>query len=360
MPTLKYNNAPDLMNCNHNECSFNLQLGCTQELYLNQLKPCGPGYTQDVNWPGGGMPYYKFAPGDACWAGEWKRVCRRLPPYDDYWNPLQTSLISETGPPNGYTPANIKKANRCCSNVAASNAEKEECGELLWEGTGPKPTKCGSILKRWCELDENITDPVCFETVVSDPKYFGLDEKCKSKTPGSKWDNLCVCRYSSDFYQGINKSISDVWNVPPEYMDPRPECMYPQCKRSETRDKTAVCAPTSFTQCIQNANFTANGSNVGDVSIKPDANCLSYTKIKKPVVPTGTTGTTGPVAAVDPKIAEENAKNQKMMFIAFIIIVAVIFLLQKKRRPTSTKGGTFLDNDSDVEGGENNLMLNSY
>ena len=130
MPTLKYNNAGDIMNCNADECSFNHAIKCAGD--TTKIRPCGPGYIQDVNWPGGGMPYYKFAPGDACWAGEWKRVCRRLPPHDDYWNPLRTSLIAETGPPNGYTPVNIKKANRCCSNIAASNAEKEESRYSLY------------------------------------------------------------------------------------------------------------------------------------------------------------------------------------------------------------------------------------
>ena len=382
MPTLKYNNAPEIMNCNHNECSFNHQLACTQDMSRDQIKPCGPGYTQDLGWAGGGMAGAGNAPGGCGWFWS-KRVCKKLPPYDDYWNPLQTSLIAKTGPPDGYTPDNIQKAKNCCSNIALSNAEKEYCGELLWEGgTNPKPIKCASVLKRWCALDENMTDPKCFETVAADPKYFDLEKKCKSKTPGSEWDDICVCNYSNDFYQGINKSISDVWNVPPEYMDPRPECMYPQCKRSETRNKEAVCPTTSFTQCIQNTSFTANNSNIGDVIMKPEAECLVYTKIKKNVDPTGPTGPTGTIGPTtvdtkiadenaknkkiaeekvkDQKIAEENAKNQKMMFIAFIIIAAVIFLLKKKRRPTSTKGGSFLYNDSDIEGGENNLMLNSY
>jgi hypothetical protein len=195
---------------------------------------------------------------------------------DPHWDPLITKISTK-----GYTDDNVQKVINCCSNSLTSTADKESCGSLYYDGTGDKPPQCASLLKKWCKDDKNMNDDKCYDTVSSDPNYFNLKSVCAKKKPGDGWDNICACHYPTKFYTDIATEIADVWHAPFNLIETKPECIYPQCKVSGTRDKRAKCSPTSFTQCIQETNVDLSNSNVRDVKIdQSKLQCGQYSKKK--------------------------------------------------------------------------------
>jgi hypothetical protein len=374
METLKYKNAKSAMYCDGDGCRWDPQGNCN--IYVSHLKPCNAGYETDTSWPNYGTPSGSDTPGRACWAGQKLRVCRKRP-NDPYWDPLPNKISQQ-----GYTPANLEKAEDCCSNTAYTSADKEECGTLYWDGSSTLPQSCNAVLKKWCSTGDNILDPKCTKYIKNDNEnYFKLKTRCASKKPGDeggKWDDICACYYPASFYMGITKSLGAKWDMPPEYANPLPQCVYPQCKLSSINPDPVLkgCGGVSFTSCIQNLTVDASGSAIGG-SIKPEmqASCAGTFKLKDN---TGTNeyktpeeikkATIARNAVNDEeqklKLAEENAsKNKQMMIVAVIFIVIVIFIIKKKSAPVDSnsqsavvKGGKYNNNIHTFQ----HSMLNSY
>ena len=273
MSNINIAGSSDYKYCGKHSCASSNAGHLRDSCDAYDLKACPTGY-KNVGFPVSVEDSY-CGPGTRFDDGV-VRQCDRDYTQGTYWDPLPTAIASQ-----GYTPSNIEKANNCCSGVVYTNAGKKECGSLLWSGSGSKPQTCNSVFKMWCKDKNNILDPKCTKTIAADPNYFDLKGLCKTKEPGSKWDKVCSCHYKHDFYAKLNKKIGDLWNVPHEFLNANPECMFPQCTASPYANKNVTCPPTSFTKCVQNSNVVLNDSNVEKVDIKQSSDCLHFTTKKK-------------------------------------------------------------------------------
>lgn len=367
METLKYKNAPDAMYCDGDGCRWNTQGNC--HIYEHVLKPCNAGYVTDTRWPNGGTPSGSDSPGNACWAGQKLRVCRKNP-HDSYWDPLPTAMEAERQTTGKFSEANLEKAQRCCFGSLYTIPQKEECGNFL--GTADtQPSECDAVMSEWCKIGDNILHEKCYKLVKANPGQFSLRERCAKQIPGGDWDTLCACYYPAKFYTDIVEKAKDKWNMPPEYAVPLPQCVYPNCKLSPLNPdpESKNCKGVSFSSCIQNMNIDASGSVIGGNIIPEMKSQCEGTFTAKTNSGTTVAKTPEEIRQMQAqndeahrlKLAQEQAdakKKKQMMFVAVIFIVAVIFML-KRKSATVTKDVNSVTKDV-TNTPVKYSMLNSY
>ena len=199
-----------------------------------------------------------------------------------FWEKILTAFNKPT-----RTSTDVDNFFKCCNGLANTQKEKDECGSLLFAANDKsKSNACLFNMRSYCSNPVNMLEERCITQITNDVKsgyetenkVYNLDTVCKDKQDTPKWDKLCACNYSFDFYDSINKKIAGEWNIPKEYISPLPECMYPKCAASNLRNFNAKCPTSSFTQCIQNNNLDISNSSIGAIEVKQTGNCVNYTK----------------------------------------------------------------------------------
>ena len=255
----------------------------------------------------------------------------------EHWEPLLAKLRSS----DGYSEENVEKVHNCCYGLLTKDDPlAKECGSLYYQdGTDTiRAPECKIALSKWCLNKDNINKEECYSTITDNIDIYRQvlrDKICKDKNPKDNpdYDRLCACNYNYSVYNDLAKEINAVWNVPINLIGTQPECIYPVCKISATRDKTIDCPITNFTQCTQSNNINImDKSTVGSIDIKDNADCAIYSKLTKD----GTTSTPTPTSSTptsntdDAKKKADDAKKATtsnfwkiLLFIVFIAVIAI-------------------------------------
>ena len=271
MPTYKYDNAPQYMYCGKKKCQKTNDGHLIDSCDGDDLKKCDDGYEF--------YDYVGSVEDSLCSLNttfdDGKVVrCARIPASDKYWNPLPTKMGGNVGKWHEY---DINAAFSCCTNSEFNVDDKSNCGTFLWEGSGSKPNACTAVLNKFCKNGDNILNPHCKAIISKTPELQTiLKTKCpekKGKKGNGAWDDVCACYYGFPVYDKLAKIVEKEWEGPEGGITRIPECIDPRCAASEYKDETIdkkPCPDTSFTKCVQNANFVISDSTIGDVKFKSE------------------------------------------------------------------------------------------
>ena len=208
-----------------------------------------------------------------------------------------------------YDSNNVK-----CSKDVYTLQEKIDCC------TGKKPPEycpsdnswcgnssdCISTLKSYCMVDSNLSKPECsitYKKIDLDGYNSIMQAYCKgenlTKTECigfckdnltdceqnlknfcsdkygqdiSKYSNVCACYYDPEVYERLLAEISKKYNIPSEYSDPKPQCIYNKCKLSELSPSNSSCAAVNVANCFQDVSINADKINVGKMDVKSQCN----------------------------------------------------------------------------------------
>jgi hypothetical protein len=262
---------------------------------------------------------------------------------NDHWNPLAAQYKGVRDMPEDSFQKKkvINNIVNCCTNERLfQNSDREACGSYLEGGiTGD----CGVVLNDWCMKEDNILDNKCKVLIPESTKLQRhLRNVCPAKQNNSKYDMVCPCFYSDNFYEDLATEITKTWMGPNYKLERKPKCIYPKCNASiykDSNDKTD-CGVANFASCSQNANFELTASTVKSVPIKQQCNIYFDTAYNSTYSKGGTSTVVNPSpektasekAAANKKAKEEKERKDKeeasskfspntIMMIVFLILV---------------------------------------
>ena len=193
--------------------------------------------------------------------------------YLSTWNPYLSKFN------NDKTTTNYLPIKNCCYKGYSN----WRCGSLHGGSDGKGTTDCQRALHDYCNAnDSHLINPDCLEHIKNNYSLFKdkLKDICANKPPGTSrtWDKLCACHQPKSFYRDINNRLMENCNVPHNAINTNPECVYPSCSSSDFYDKSVVCPPTAFSQCVQNTDINLQDSSIGNVVIDQNADCMAWTR----------------------------------------------------------------------------------
>ena len=245
-----------------------------------------------------------------------------------HWNPLPEKM---GGNPGAWSKSDVNAAFSCCTNSESSSSGKSNCGTFLWEGSGSKPNDCAAVLNKFCKYEDNILKPECKAIIAETPALQTiLKTRCPDKKDDGDWDDVCACYYDYSEYDKLAKIVEAEWKGPTGGISRRAECIDPKCAASKYRNKIEEdCPETSFTKCIQNANFNISDSTIGDIKFKPECTIgdQKWEKNKKP----GTSGGNNNSKKknnnsnnnIDDKVPSDEMDDTTKIILTIIVIVLV-------------------------------------
>lgn len=146
---------------------------------------------------------------------------------------------------------------------------------------------------------------------------------CKDKAGNLTYSSTCACYFPQEKYQAIATKIANEWDVPDNYIDPTPECMFPACKASDYVDeaKKNKCTGLTIAKCYQNIDINLEDSSVPNLIVNQNVTgCkTAFSKKKKP-------GTSGAPPADDPP-ADDKVPSDEMDDTTKIILTIIVIVL---------------------------------
>lgn len=341
-----YDTAPTNLRCGEagpsdGECtSANIQPNCAY--YRSYLRPCPAGYSHtDYTTCWGSLKSYKNC------AKNKNSI---------HWNPLIENRASITD--------FEKRAFNCCDGLVITDEEKKKCGDLFYDGVTykTKHPSCLAIKARYCtdirhpeRILQSRNKGICYEYCKKNPDRCNLKLICRKKVGKPEWNEICACYYPASKYQEIANKIAQGWNVPNNYIDPTPECIYPACQAStfNNKNRKSSCSPVNIANCYQNIDISLQDSQVGDIKLKQDTSCKTKFRKNGGSSTTDTAKTTGVGSYKNNN--DNNTKNKsssktdtyeeetkRKMFFSFVFIVLIVYFVMNKGEKNPSTGGTIV------------------
>lgn len=250
--------------------AHNMKLGSKCRSYDNTISgadDCGSGYKYS------GIERNNCSDGNAFTAGRKAKCWKTDYPTD------QASLLKCC---TGETAENDCNENYCvknwgnCASIfkkeCSNNLDKPVCDRMI---VGPKATSnsirlYNEMAQTYCK-DANLNKGVCREWCK---KNLGkckdsLRSFCSDKADNPTYSATCACYFPQAKYQAIATKIADGWDVPDNYIDPTPECMFPACQASDYADtgKKTMCSDLNIANCYQNIDINLEDSAVPNLIV---------------------------------------------------------------------------------------------
>lgn len=155
----------------------------------------------------------------------------------------------------------------------STNLDQPECYRLIDgpEATANSKQLYNEMAQIYCKAD-NLNKGVCRKWCK---KNLGkckdnLRAFCKTKVDDPTYASTCACHFPKAKYQAIATKIAAGWDVPDNYVDPTPECMFPACMSSDYKDNEQTCSDLSISNCYQNIDINLEDSSVSNLTVKQD------------------------------------------------------------------------------------------
>lgn len=152
---------------------------------------------------------------------------------------------------------------------------------------------------------------------------------CKDKAGNPTYSSTCACYFPQEKYQAIATKIADGWDVPDNYIDPTPECMFPACKSSDYADigRKNTCTPLNIAKCYQNIDINLEDSAVSKLTLNQNVTGCKTAFSKKSNKTSGGGDATKKDTSADPIDDKVPSDGKEKTIIILIIIICVIIPL---------------------------------
>jgi len=262
--------------------AHHMKLGSTCRSYdhtISGADDCGPGFIYS------GIERNNCSDDNLLTDGRQARCWRTSYPTD------QASLLKcctgETAEKDCDINYCVKNWGNCApifKKQCSTNLDQPVCDRLI---DGPKATanskrlynEMAQIYCKGANLNKGVCRKWCKKNLGKCKD--SLRSFCSDKDGNPTYSATCACYFPQAKYQAIATKIADGWDVPDNYIDPTPECMFPACKASDYKDENKKCSDLSIANCYQNIDINLEDSAVPNLIVNQNVDKCKTTYSKK-------------------------------------------------------------------------------